>query len=74
MYIWEHIVSCNFNRLCGKVLHLHFFCVISMLESGRMLIIIDLNALRILINFGCIYLSEGKGVHLCMYIYGNTYR
>ena len=32
----------------------------------------DLNAWRILMNLLCIYLGEGRGMHLCMYIYGNT--
>ena len=34
----------------------------------------DKYALRILMNISCIYLGEGRGggLHLCMYIFGNT--
>ena len=53
--------------------NLHLFCVISMFVSEKNAYIKDLNALRILMNFLCIYLGEkGGGVHLCMCMYGNT--
>ena len=47
-----------------------------MFESEKNAYIKDLNALRILMNFLCIYLGEKGGgvvVHKCMYIYGNTW-
>ena len=52
--------------------NLHFFCVISMFESEKNAYIKDLNALRILMNFLCIYLGEkgGGGValtHVCVW-------
>ena len=44
-----------------------------MFVSEKNAYIKDLNALRILMNFLCIYLGEkGGGVHLCMYMYWNT--
>ena len=54
------------------MLNLHLFCIMSMFVSEKNAYIIDLNALRILMNFLCIYLGEKGGMHLCMYIYGNT--
>ena len=56
---------CNFyGFLCGKVFNLHLFCVISIFVIENNAYIKDLNALRILMNFLCIYLGEkGGGVH-----------
>ena len=41
--------------------NLHLFCVISMFVSEKNAYIKDLNALRILMNFLCIYLGEKGG-------------
>ena len=41
--------------------NLHLFCVISMFVSEKNAFIKDLNALRILMNFLCIYLGEKGG-------------
>ena len=50
--------------LRGKVFNLHLFCVIYMFVSEKNAYIKDLNALRILMNFLCIYLGKkGGGVH-----------
>ena len=57
---------CN-RFLCSKELYLHLFCVISMFLWGRMLIY--LNTWRILMNFLCIYLGEGKGGGALMHVY-----
>ena len=47
--------------------NLHLFCVISMFVSEKNAYIKDLNALRFLMNFLCIYLGEkkrgGGGLH-----------
>ena len=43
--------------------NLHLFCVMSMFESEKNAYIKDLKALRILMNFLCIYLGEKGGVH-----------
>ena len=53
-----------------KVFNLHLFCVISMFVSEKNAYIKDLNALRILMTFLCIYLGEkgGGGVAL-MHVY-----
>ena len=40
---------------------LHLFCVISMFVSEKNTYIKDLNTLRILMNFICIYLGEKGG-------------
>ena len=49
-------------------LHVHVFCVISMFASEKNAYIKDLNALRILMNFLCIYLGEKGGalMHACV--------
>ena len=49
--------------------NLHLFCVISMFVSEKNAYIKDLNALRILMNFLCIYLSEKKGGGALMHVY-----
>ena len=41
--------------------NLHLFCVITMFVSEENAYIKDLNALRILMNFLCIYLGKKKG-------------
>ena len=46
--------------------NLHLFCVISMFVSEKNAYIKDLNALRILMNFLCIYLGEKRGVGALM--------
>ena len=43
-----------------------------MFVSEKNAYIKDLNALRILMIFLCIYLSEKGGGGGCMYMYGNT--
>ena len=43
------------------MLNLHLFCVISVFISGNNASIKDLNALRILMNFLCIYLGKERG-------------
>ena len=48
--------------------NLHLFCVISMVVIEKNAYIKDLNALRILMNFLCIYLGEKRGVAL-MHVY-----
>ena len=61
---------CNFYRfLCGKVFNLHLFCVISVFISGNNASIKDLNALRILMNFWCIYLGKERGGCAVMHVY-----
>ena len=51
--------------------NLHLFCVISMFVSEKNAYIKDLNALRILMNFLCIYLSEkgGGGALMLEYVW-----
>ena len=52
------------------MLNLHLFCVISMFVSEKNVSIKDLNALRILMNFLCIYLGEKRGgVVALMHVY-----
>ena len=41
--------------------NLHLFCVISVFISGNNASIKDLNALRIFMNFSCIYLGKERG-------------
>ena len=48
--------------------NLHLFCVISMFVSEKNAYIKDLNALRIFMNFLCIYLGE-KGGGALMHAY-----
>ena len=53
-----------------KVFNLHLFCVISMFVSEKNAYIKDLNALRILMNFLCIYLGEkGGGALMQVYVW-----
>ena len=52
-----------YRFLCGKVFNLHLFCVILMFVSEKNAYIKDLNAVRILMNFLCIYLGEKGGGH-----------
>ena len=49
--------------------NLHLFCVISMFVSEKNAYIKDLNALRILMNFLCIYLGEKGGGGALMHVY-----
>ena len=50
-----------FYIICGKVLNLHLFCVISMFVSEKNAYVKDVNALRNLMNFLYIYLGEKRG-------------
>ena len=52
-----------------KVFNLHLFCVISMFVTEKNAYIKDLNALRILIYFLCIYLGEKGGGGALMHVY-----
>ena len=49
--------------------NLHLFCVISMLVNEKNAYIKDLNALRILMNFLCIYSCEKRGGGPLMHVY-----
>ena len=53
--------------------NLHLFCVISVFISGNNASIKDLNALRILMNFWCIYLGKERGgAVMHMYVWEHT--
>ena len=62
-------ISMDFYAFSVKVFNLHLFCVISMFVSEKNAYIKDLNALRILMNFLCIYLGEKKGGGALMHVY-----